>query len=1146
MLAGNLFCTANLRRKSQRCYSRRFGVSAPIRVGVALLAVCGSWNVARGQGVEEAIATVPAVPQIAQAIDDAKLVQLKGNTHPLARAEFDQGPVAPALPMDRILLVLRRSPEREAALQRLMQEQIDPTSPNFHHWLTPEEFGANFGPADEDIQKVTAWLESHGFTVMDVSKGRLFIEFSGIAAQISETFHTDIHRYLVGGEAHIANATDPQIPATLSPVVAGIHSLNNFVSKPMHHSAGLMRRLSSGEWVPAGDFEPQFFINVNGANEELITPYDFATIYNVLPLWNGTTSIATTPIDGTGQKVAIAGRSDISLSDVATFRSSFGLPVNPPIVIVNGTDPGVPSATDKLENTLDVEWSGAVAKGATIEYITSATTNGTGGEFLSEEYIVDNRVAPVMSASYGACELQIGTVGNAAINSLWQQAATEGIAVFVATGDAGSALCDNPDLTAPSYATQGLQVNGLASTPYDVAVGGTDFNYVNNRSTYWNATNDPVTLSSAKGYIPEIPWNATCTNPLIDSILRYSSAEMACNDPLLMNSANGFLVNIVGGSGGLSACTAPTGSTPASCAGGYPRPSWQIGVGIPNGTTRALPDVSLFAANGVLGSAYLVCDSAQTTDSMCNFNSQSDVVALSVGGTSVSSPAMAGIMALINQRMGTPQGNPNSVFYQLAALETLSNCNSSTVGNGSACMFYDLTSGSNAMACTTGSPNCTTSTQGDASGVLTGYSAGVGYDLATGLGSANVANLVTGWTSVVTLQPAATMLTYNGPTTFTDGSAANPSALVTQTSGNSVVAGASISFTLSNGGAAQTCIGVTAANGIATCQIALVNQTAGASTIAASFAGNPSFSASAAGPIAVTILPPAAATTLTYTGPSAFTYGSAASLSATLTLTSGGNPVVGASVSFTLGSGANTQTCGGTTNSAGAASCSISSVAQNFSPSTVAAAFAGSATALASSTGPVAVTISSFNLSNSSGGQTVVAGQTAVFSIATSAIGGNSVTITFAASGLPTGAAATFSPTSVNPGASTTITITTTTRPVVSTVPQLPSGTNSPQNFSGSFAPWLALLLAATIFAIASSPKISNALRQTPQARATRIAMIVLSMSALGYVAGCSGGGGGGGSPAAPGTPAGVYTVTVTGTSGGTDVHSTTVALTVQ
>ncbi len=556
--------------------------------------------------------------------------------------------------------------------------------------------------------------------------------------------------------------------------------------------------------------------------------------------------------------------------------------------------------------------------------------------------------------------------------------------------------------------------------------------------------------------------------------------------------------------------------------------------------------MSLFAANGVLGSAYLVCDTAQTTDSMCNFNSPGDVVALSVGGTSVSSPAMAGVMALVNQRMGTPQGNPNSVFYSLAALETLSNCNSSTVNNSSACVFNDPTSGSNAMACTTGSPNCTTSTQGDASGVLTGYSAGLGYDLATGLGSANVANLVNGWTSVVTLQPVATALAYNGPTTFTDGGAANPSALLTQTPGGSPVAGASITFTLGSVGTAQTCVGVTAANGVATCQIALVNQTVGASTISASFAGNPSFSASAAGPIAVTILPPAAATTLTYTGPSTFTYGSAANLSATLTLTSGGSPVVGVSVLFTLGGGASAQTCSGATNSAGSATCSIPSVAQNSSPSTVAASFAGSATSLASSTGPVAVTISSFNLSNSSGGQTVVAGQTAVFSIATSAIGGNSVTITFAASGLPTGAAATFSPTSVNPGASTTITITTTARPAVSTAPQLPSGTNSPQIFSGSFAPWLALLIATTIFAIANSPKISSALRQTPQARAIRIATLVLLMGALGYAAGCSSGGGGGGSPAAPGTPAGVYTVTVTGTSDGTDVHSTTVTLTVQ
>jgi hypothetical protein len=907
-------------------------------------------NSAFGQAQEDA---APATPQIVQPIDEGKMMQLKGNTHPSARPEFDEGAVAPSSSMDRILLVLQRSPEREAALEQFMKEQLDPASPNFHRWLSPVEFGAQFGPADEDIQKVTGWLESHGFTVNSVSKGRVLIDFSGTAGQVSEAFHTEIHHYLVLGEEHTANASDPEIPAALAPVIAGIYSLHDFYSKPLHRIGGLMRRSgATGKWSPADQSNPQFFTDVNGEDYELITPYDFATIYNVLPLWN-----ASTPIDGTGQKVAIAGRSDVVLSDVATFRSDFGLPVNAPTVIVNGADPGVPTEGDQIENTLDIEWSGAVAKGATIDFVTSKNTSNTGGDFLSDEYIVDNDVAPVMSSSYGNCELNDGTGGNAAINSLWQQAATEGIAVFISAGDQGSAGCDSDSQTPPDSATEGLQVNGLASTPYNVAVGGTDFDYIGDASTYWNSTNAPTTQASAKGYVPEIPWNLTCTNPVVDTILGFGGEETTCNY-IKTHSVDTFLLTIGGGSGGVSACTTPSGSTPTTCSGGYAKPSWQIGVGVPADGLRDLPDVSLFAANGLLGSAYLVCVSSASPDGTCSFNNANDVLALSVGGTSVSSPAMAGVMALVNQKMGTPQGEPNSVFYQLAALDTLSSCNASTVGNGSACIFYDTTSGTNAMPCATASLDCVTATNGDTIGVLSGYSSTTGYDLTTGLGSANVANLVDDWTTVVTAPAVATTLTYNGPTTFTSGSPANLSAVLTQTTGGSPVAGASVLFTLGSGGAAQTCSGITSANGTAICSIASVNQTAGAGAVTALFAGNASYLTSTSGPVAVTILAaPAGATTLAYTGPTTFTDGSAANLSAVLTRTTGGSAVVGVSVLFTLGSGGTAQTCSGITNSTGTATCSITSVNQTAGSSTLTASFAGNTNYLSSTSGPIAVTI---------------------------------------------------------------------------------------------------------------------------------------------------------------------------------------------
>ncbi|MGA2259210.1 MAG: protease pro-enzyme activation domain-containing protein, partial [Thermoguttaceae bacterium] len=376
------------------------------------------------QGASHIAPAVEAVPpprlRIVLPIDETRLVRLRGNTHPLARPEFDKGMVDPQLPMERVLLLLRRSPEQEAALEAFMDRQLDPKSSDFHHWLEPVEFGQLYGPSEADIAAVTNWLQNHGFTVDKVYNSRLFIEFSGTAALVQKTFHTEIHRYNVKGEEHIANNSDPSIPEALSPVVAGVVSLNNFFAKPLHRDLGSFRRDSkTGKWKPEDESvvtRPLFTPTGYYEEFELVSPYDFATIYNVLPLW-------TAGIDGTGQTIAIAGRSDISLTDVANFRSAFGLPVNAPTIITNGPDPGVPSADDQIENTLDVEWSGAVAKGATIKFVTTASTDTTDGAAVSALYIIDNKVAPIMSFSYGNCELAYGTAGNAFNNSMWQAGA---------------------------------------------------------------------------------------------------------------------------------------------------------------------------------------------------------------------------------------------------------------------------------------------------------------------------------------------------------------------------------------------------------------------------------------------------------------------------------------------------------------------------------------------------------------------------------------------------------------------------------------------------------------------------------------------------------------------------------------------------
>src|SRR5579859_1837768 len=420
-----------------------------------------------------------AAIRIQQPIDETRRIVLQGNTHPLARPEFDMGTAAADLAMDRMLLVLKRGNEQEVVLHHFLDEQQTRTSTSYHRWLTPEQFGKEFGPSESDLQTVVSWLQYHGFAITSASRGRTVIEFSGTAGQVRETFHTTIHRYMVNGKGQWANATDPEIPSALAPVVAGVASLHNFGRQPMHHiNSAFQSRAHGRDSTVHPSPTPISQIATGGACGlfaipcNFIGPYDFATIYNVLPLWN-----ATSPIDGTGQIIAIVGQSDIYPQDFANFRQDFGLPPGNLNIIYNGLPPAkLASQGDELESDLDVEWSGAVAKGATVDLVASVSTNSTAGVDLSALYIVDNNLAPVMSESYGACELAMGTAGNLFYSQLWQQAAAQGISVFISSGDSGAATCDRYHGSIPQPAQGGLAVNGIASTPFNVAVGGTDFN----------------------------------------------------------------------------------------------------------------------------------------------------------------------------------------------------------------------------------------------------------------------------------------------------------------------------------------------------------------------------------------------------------------------------------------------------------------------------------------------------------------------------------------------------------------------------------------------------------------------------------------------------------------------------------------------
>ncbi len=351
--------------------------------------------------------------RIRAVIDERRTVTLTGNRHPLARPELEVGPAARDLRMDRMILVLQPDAAQQSPLEALIQAQHDPNSPEFHHWLTPSTFADRFGVSANDVRQVADWLTGRGFTIDEIPAGGQSIVFSGQAQQVETAFHTSIRTYNVAGKMHYANATDPQIPEALSQVVAGAVTLHNFGRNALHAPA---------EAAP----------NYTTGSTHYLAPADFATIYDVAPLYSG-------GIDGTGQTIAIVGRTNIKIPDVTAFRTAFSLPVNNPVVIVNGADPGVVSTDEATEAYLDVEWSGAVAKMATVKFVVSKSTNSTDGVDLSAQYIVSNNLASVMSTSFGTCEAQMGASERTFYNNLWQQAAAQGITALISAGDSGAA-----------------------------------------------------------------------------------------------------------------------------------------------------------------------------------------------------------------------------------------------------------------------------------------------------------------------------------------------------------------------------------------------------------------------------------------------------------------------------------------------------------------------------------------------------------------------------------------------------------------------------------------------------------------------------------------------------------------------------------
>lgn len=664
-------------------------------------------------------------------------VALAGHTRPQLKAENDEGPADGSLILDDLTLVLRPSAAQQTELDRLLQEQQDPGSANYHRWLSPEEYAQRFGASPEDVARISEWLKQQNLEVTGVSRSRNLIQFRGTARAVGAAFTTQIRNYRVNGRRHFANAADPTVPADLDLMVAAIGGLDDFHLEPRGVRAH----------SEAAAVEPNY---TSTSGKHYLAPDDLATIYNVKPLYDA-------GLDGTGQTIVVAGQTQMNLTDVRRFRTQFGLsPVDPETILVPGlADPGV-SSDDVGEANLDLQWAGAVARNARILYVYSSNVMN------AVAYAIDQNLAPVISVSYGLCELRNSSANLRAYQTWARQANAQGITWVNASGDSGGADC-----LSASASAGGLAVDAPASVPEVTGIGGTTL--TDDGGTYWK-TGNSASGASALSYIPESVWN--------DS----------------------------------------TSGSPASGGGGasafFLKPSWQTGSGIPDDGARSVPDLSLAASANHNG--YMVYTGG----------------ALSVfGGTSAGTPVFAGMIALLNQYLvrggdAAGVGNVNPRLYSLAQ----------TVPNA----FHDVTAGSNSVTvtCTGRLRNCTAGSYG--------YSAGSGYDLASGLGSVDLYNLVTGWKGApAALSPAtATMTLTSSATTITAADSVILTASMTGSNGG-VPLGA-VTFRVGTNLLGTASLIAQAGRSVATLNVSGASFTAGLNTIRAEYGGNATYAGTTA------------------------------------------------------------------------------------------------------------------------------------------------------------------------------------------------------------------------------------------------------------------------------------------------------------
>lgn len=679
-------------------------------------------------GCVSVLAQSPVRSRIPQEVNPNAITALAGSVNPRAKAAFDIGHVQPSVPLAGITIYFKPSAAQQAALDALLQEQQTPGSPNYHKWMTPAEYASRFGLSTSDVEKVEGWLERQGFSIDRVANSRNAITFSGTVGQAESAFRTEIHQYRIDGVTHIANANAVSVPSAFAGVVLSVRNISDFRPHPLH-------RVRAREAA-----SPQYTFNSGASHYHFLAPGDVATIYDLNPLYGG-------GYTGSGQTIVIVGQSAIVASDIAHFQRAAGLTAKAPVMtLVPNTGSSAVSDTggDADESDLDVEWAGATAPAATIDFVYVGNSQQA-SVFDAMNYAIDNNLGSVISTSYGACEAAFPSQEVKTLESWFEQANAQGQTIVAASGDNGATDCETS--TASDRATHGLAVDIPGSSPYVTAIGGTEFAAdASAPGSYWNSSNGAGEASAIQ-YIPEMVWNDTSPS-----------------------------LGIQAGGGGASAI--------------FGKPSWQRGAGVPNDGKRDVPDISLNASPNHDG--YLYCasgvDSSSCTNGFLNGKGSPNVA----GGTSFGAPIFSGILAILAQKLNAGRlGNVNPQIYTLAA------------SNDSGA-FHDTTSGNNKVPCAAGSTNCTSSPIGYAAGP--GYDLASGWgsiDAASfiGLFPASSSNATT---TVLTASNSAPVV--NNAVMLTAMVTSNSGATTPAGSVQFVVDGAKAggAVTLSNGSAAYS------------------------------------------------------------------------------------------------------------------------------------------------------------------------------------------------------------------------------------------------------------------------------------------------------------------------------------------------------